>query len=95
MGRLRAIAACSKAVFSSTGTVVWRGVPETFDSENSGLTRKNPANKRITSIVGRVNWLTFIDRDGVSEASTEIALLPQLLKIAAFARFSKEITRYD
>ena len=84
MGRLRAIDACSKAVFLSTGTVVRRGVPETFDSENSGVTRKNLANKRITSIVGHVNWLTFIDRDGVSEASTEIAHLPQLLEMAAF-----------
>ena len=84
MERLRAIDACSKAVFLSTGTVVWRGVPETFDSENNGLTRKNPANRRITSIVGRVNWLTFIDRDAVSEASTEIALLPQLLEMVAF-----------
>ena len=84
MGRLRAIDACSKAVFLWTGTVVWRGVPETLDSENSGLTRKNPANRRITSIVGHVNGLTFIDRDAVSEASTEIALLPQLLEIVAF-----------
>ena len=84
MGRLHAIDGHSKSVFSSTGTAVWRGVAELVDSENKGLIRKNRANKRFTSIVGRVDWLTFICRDCVSEASTEIAPLTQLLEMAIF-----------
>ena len=79
MGRLLAID-CQSMV---TGTAVRRGVAEFLDSENNGLIHKSRANKRIPSNVGRVDWLTFIGRDGVSEASTKIALLTQLFEMAA------------
>ena len=84
MARLHTIDCHSKASFLSTGTAVRRGVAELVDSENKGLIRKNHEKQRFTSIVGLVDWLTFIRRHGVSEASTEIAPLAQLLEMAAF-----------
>ena len=84
MGRLHAIDGHSKCVSLSTGTAVWRGVAELVDSENKTLTCKNRGKQRFTSIVGRVDWLIPISRDGVSEGSIEIAPLTQLLEMATF-----------
>ena len=84
MARLHTIDCHSKALFLSTGTAVRRGVADLVDSENKGLIRKNREKQHFTSIVGRVDWLTFIGRHGVSDASIEIAPPTQLLETATF-----------